>query len=86
MVKDDKLLEKYKEIWGKLSSSMKKELHSETECNEKYLKTELRFYERNINTSFHSVKVSKEGSQSICLSVILIDSAFGTGKIYYPCF
>ena len=26
----------------------------------------------------------KEGSQGICLSVTLIDSAFRTGKIYYP--
>ena len=29
-------------------------------------------------------KIPKEGFQCICLSVILIDSVFRTGKNYYP--
>ena len=33
---------------------------------------------------FHSDKVPKEGSQCICLSVILIDSVFRNVKKYYP--
>ena len=31
-VKDDKLLEEYNEIWGKVSNSMKKGFHSEAVC------------------------------------------------------
>ena len=31
-----------------------------------------------------TIKVPKEGSQYICLPVILIDSVFRTGKSYYP--
>ena len=33
--------------------------------------------------NFHNNQISKEGSQFICLSVILIDSVFTTGKNYY---
>ena len=34
--------------------------------------------------NFRNNKIPKEGSQFICLSVILIDSEFKTGKNYYP--
>ena len=36
-----------------------------------------------ISTSFHDNKIPKEGSQFICLSVILIDSVFRMGKNYF---
>ena len=32
-----------------------------------------------INTNLHNNKIPKEGSQYICLSVILLDSIFKTG-------
>ena len=35
-------------------------------------------------TNFHSNEIPKEGLQYICLSVILLDSVFRTGKNYYP--
>ena len=37
-----------------------------------------------IKTNFHNNKTPKEGSQFICLSVILIDSVFRKVKSYYP--
>ena len=33
-----------------------------------------------INTNFHNNKIPKEGSQCICLTVILIEFVFRTGK------
>ena len=39
---------------------------------------------REKSAHFHSDKISKEGSQCICLLVILIDSVYRTGKNYYP--
>ena len=36
------------------------------------------------STNFHNNKMPKEGSQFICLSLILIDSSFRTGKNYHP--
>ena len=83
LIKDDELFEKYNEIWGKVKNSLKKEFDSEQVYNEKYLKTKIKSHNGKINTNFHNNKIPKEGSQFICLSVILIDSGFRTGKNYY---
>ena len=68
----------------KLKNSLKKELDSEPVYNEKYLKAKIKSYNGKINTNFHDNRIQREGSQFICLSVILIDSVFRTGKNYYP--
>ena len=80
LIKDDELLEKYNEIWEKVKNRIRKEFDSETVYNEKYLKAKIKSYNGKINTNFHNNKIPKEGSQFICLSVILIDSVFRTGK------
>ena len=75
---------KYNEIWEKVKNSIIKEIDSKPVCNEKYLKTKIKSYNRKINTTFHNNKIPKKGSQFICLSVILIDSVYRTGKKHYP--
>ena len=82
MIKDKKLLEKYNEIWTKVSNIIKKEF--DNVYNKKYIKTKIKSYNGKVNTSFHNNKISKEGSQCICLSVILIDSVYKKNKNYYP--
>ena len=67
----------------KVKNILKKEFVSEPVYNEKYLKTKVKSYNENTNTNFHDNKIPKEGSEFICLSVILIDSVFKTGKNYY---
>ena len=84
LIKDDELLEKYNEIWKKVKHSLKKEFDSEPVYNEKYLKANIKSYKGKIKTNSHDNKIQKEGSQFICLSVILIDSVFRTNKNYYP--
>ena len=84
LIKNDEFLEKYYEIWDRVSNSITNGFDSEPVYNEKYLGTKIQFYERKLITNFHGDKVPKEGSQCICLSVILIDSTFTTGKNYYP--
>ena len=37
-----------------------------------------------LNTNFHNNKITKGGSQCICLSVILIDSVMRASSNYYP--
>ena len=44
----------------------------------------MKSYNGKINTNFHINEIPKEGSQFICLAVILIDSVFRTAKNYYP--
>ena len=83
-IKNEELLEKYNEIWGKVSNNVKKGFDREPVYNEKYIKTEIKSYEEKINANFQGDKVPKKGSQYICLSVILINSVFRTGKNYYP--
>ena len=70
-------------IGKKLKISSIKEFDSQPVYNEKYLKTKINSYNGKINTSFHNNEISREGSQFICLSEILIDSVFRTGKNYY---
>ena len=70
LMKGNEVLEKYNEIWKKIINSIKKESDRESVYNEKYLKIKS--------------KTSKEGSQSICLSAILIDLVYKTDKSYYP--
>ena len=71
-------------IWEKVKNRLKKEFDSEPVYNEKYLKAKIKSYNGKISTNFHDNKIPKEGSQLICLSVILINSVFRTGKNYYP--
>ena len=68
----------------KVKNSLQKEFVGEPVCNKKYLEAKIKSYNRKIKTNFSYNKIPKEGSQFICLSVILIDSDFGTGKNYYP--
>ena len=84
LLKDDELFEKYNETWEKVENSHKKEFVSELIYSEKYLKAKIKSNKGKININFHDNKIPKEGSQFICLSVILIDSVFRTGKNYYP--
>ena len=68
----------------KVSNIIKKEFDSNPIYNEKYIKTKIKSYNGKINTNFHNNKTPKEGSQYICLSVILIDSVYKKDKSYYP--
>ena len=83
-IKDDELLEKYYEIWQKVKDSLKKEFDCEPIYNKKYLKAKIKSFNEKTNTNFHNNKIPKEDSQYICLWVTLINSAFRTGKNYYP--
>ena len=77
-------IEKYNEIWKKISSIIQKEFDSKSVYNEKYLKTKIKSYNGKINTNFQNNKIPKEGCQCICQSVILIDSVYRKDKNYYP--
>ena len=56
LIKDDKLLEKYNEIWQRVKIVSKK-IDSEPVYNEKYLKVKIKSYNRKTNTDLHSNKI-----------------------------
>ena len=66
------MLEKYNEIWDKVSKVIKWGFDSEPVYKEKYLKTKVKSYKGKVNKSFHKYKMPKESSDCICLSVVLI--------------
>ena len=74
LIKDNKLLEKYSEIWKKVRNAIIKECDSNPGYIKKYLRTKIKSYKRKINTNFCNNKISKEGSQYICSSVTLLGS------------
>ena len=84
LTKDGKLLEKYNKIWKNVSNIIEKEFDGKSVYNEKYLKTEIKSYNRKISTIFHNNKIPKEFSECIFLSVPLIDSTYRKDKDYYP--
>ena len=47
------------------------------------MKTKIKSYNGKINADFHNNKLPKEGSQCICLSLLLIDSVYRKNKDYY---
>ena len=75
MIKDEKLLEKYNEIWKKVSKITKKEFDSNPVYDEKYIKTKLKSYNGKIDTNCHDNKILKQGSQCLCL---------GSQKLHFP--
>ena len=77
------MLEIYNKIWDKVSNSIKKGFDGEPVYNEKYLKAKTKSYDGKVNKNLHSDKIPKDGSHFNRLSVILIESAFRTGKNYY---
>ena len=84
LIKDNELLKNYNRIWKKVKNTINKEFNSDRVYNKNDVKTKTKSYNGKINTNFPNMKIPKEGSQCICLSLILIDSVFRTGNNYYP--
>ena len=69
LIKYEKLLEKFHEIWKKVCKITKKEFDSNPVYNEKYIKTKIKSDNGKSIKNFHKNKILKEGSQCIWLSV-----------------
>ena len=79
---DKKMLKKYTKKWGKISSLMKKEFHSEPVYgdSDKYIKTKIKSYRDKTNTNFQGTKILKENTSCKCLSLIIVHSFIKMGK------
>ena len=67
----------------KVKNILKREFDSEPVYHEKYLKAKIKSYYGKINTNVQNNNILKEGTQCICLSVILNDYVFKADSIYY---
>ena len=79
---DKKMLKKYTKKWGKISSLMKKEFHSEPVYgdSDKYIKTKIKSYRDKTNKNFQGKKILKENTSCKCLSLIIVHSFIKMGK------
>ena len=83
MIEDDDLLEKYKTIWDKFSTNIKKWFYSKPVYNEKYLKTKIKSHGEEV-TDFGDKEIPKMDSNHTGLTVISSDSALKKDENYYP--
>ena len=84
-VNDKQLLINYNRIWGKIEKLMKIDFESQSVYGDgdKYIKTKIKIYAKNIITSFHNKKKRKEKIPCKCISIITIDSVIKANKKYY---
>ena len=83
LIEDGELLEKYNDIWNKVSNSVKKKFDSKPIYNKKFLTTKKKSYGVE-TTDFYDKEMPKVGLYYICIAVIFIDYVFRKDKDYYP--
>ena len=84
IIKDDILLIKYSEVWGKIKRLLGIKLHSEPIYDNKYIKSRLRSFNDETHTTFWVNKISKESIHYTYIAVIIIDSIMRMDKKYSP--
>ena len=79
-IKDDLCLDKYNEIWDKITKTLGIEFHSMPVYDEKYIKTKVREFNGLIKTNFLDDKIPKENEQYTCIACITVDSVMRMEK------
>ena len=84
LIKDDKVWEKYEQIWDVIKNKLGIKSHSLPVYDKKYLKTKVREYDGAIKTNFLGNDVPKENMHYTCTACITIDSVMTIDKKNYP--
>ena len=81
-------LKEYIKVWEKIRDLTGKKVDAEPVYSDKYIKTKIKSYNKDIRTNFYgesnSKKVPKESCTCKCFSLISLDSVIQMGKRYYP--
>ena len=80
LIKDDKVSEKYEQIWDVIKNKLKIKFHSLPVYDKKYLKTKAREHDGVIKTNFLGNDVPKENMHYTCIACITIDSVMRIDK------
>ena len=83
MIKNDGVLDKYDEIWGKIKDKINIKFHSMPVYDKKYIKAKVREFNGVIKTNFLSDEVPKENEHYTCIACITIDSVMRMEKKNY---
>ena len=81
-VSDNKLLKKYKKIWGKVGNLLNIKFDGEPVYGDvdKYIKTKIKIHGDGVNTNFQDEEVPKENASYKCISLIMLDSVIRVNK------
>ena len=81
LIKDDKVLEKYEQIWDLIKNKLCIKFHSEPIYEKKrYLKAKVREFDGVIKTNFLGNDVPKENMYYACIACVTIDSVMKIDK------
>ena len=83
VIKDDNVLDKYNEIWDKITETLNINFHSIPVYDEKYIKVKVREFNGVIKTNFLRDEVPKENGHCTCIACITIDSVMRMEKKSY---
>ena len=81
---DEKVYEKYDEIWNVVKGLLKLKLASSPIRNDKYILAKLKLFKKKNLTTFNNNIVLIEKNRYICIPVTDIDSVLKTDKKAYP--
>ena len=84
MVKNDDVLDKYKEIWDKIKETLNIKFHSIPVYDEKYIKAKVREFNGVIKTNFLGDAIPKESMHYTCIVCITNNSVMRMKKNNYP--
>ena len=84
LIKNDKVWEKYKQIWGLIKNKLGIKFHSSPVDDKKYIKTKVKKYDGVIKTIFLGNNVPKGNKHYTCISCITIDSVMRMVKKNCP--
>ena len=80
IIKDDNILDKYNEIWGKIKEKLTIKFHSMPAYDQTYIKAKVREFNGVIKTNFLGNKIPKENMYYTCIACITIDSVMKMDK------
>ena len=83
VIKDDKRLNKYNEIWYKIKVTLSIKFHSMLVYDEQYIKAKVREFNGVIKTNFLDDKLPKENTHYTCIVCITTDSVMRREKKNY---
>ena len=82
-IDDDKLLQKYKNIWTKIEDLRNIELDALSVYDNRYIKTKIRACDQKVYTNFFGLGVPEDEVECKSFTVISIDSFFVYDNKYY---
>ena len=84
LIKDEKVWEKYEQIWDVIKNKVSIKFHSKPIYENKYLKAKVRKYYGAIKTNFLGNRIPKENMHFTCIACITIDSVMRIDKKTHP--